>query len=205
MKVRVSLFVLLVAAIIMGSCNKKENNDTTDPNLPTHQKLGKVGNNLTASFPLGQQLSISITNNDNGLVTLNVTVDRSSFEVKGKITENSISDFVYSKGDLSKPFTLVEFDAKVGDRYTFQLDEYNEVEREVVEVDQSYYIDCLGRNVPTIGIAEYVPPGFFPEVFGYTIEVVWWYFSPDYGIVCVGFTTSEGDYFEVEFNSIEVG
>jgi hypothetical protein len=54
-----------------------------------------------------------------------------STELKGKITSEGIQDFVYSKGDESKPFTLIKYNAKVGDKYTFTDNEGKIYTREV--------------------------------------------------------------------------
>ena len=40
-------------------------------------------------------------------------------EAKLKVTAEGIQEFVSSKGDLSKPFTIVKYNANVGDKYEF--------------------------------------------------------------------------------------
>jgi opacity protein-like surface antigen len=39
--------------------------------------------------------------------------------VKAKVTDAGIQEFINSKGDLSKPFTIVKYNAGVGDKYEF--------------------------------------------------------------------------------------
>ncbi|MFP4528490.1 MAG: hypothetical protein ACLFQX_08070 [Candidatus Kapaibacterium sp.] len=53
------------------------------------------------------------------------------FEIKGKITSEGIQDFVYSKGDESKPFTVAKYSAKVGDKYEFTTEDGEKITREV--------------------------------------------------------------------------
>ncbi len=39
--------------------------------------------------------------------------------LKSKVTSEGIQDFMYSGGDLSKPFTIVKYASQVGDKYEF--------------------------------------------------------------------------------------
>lgn len=202
MKTKLSLLLLLSFILIISNCKK---DSETNANLTTAEKLGKVGNTWSGTFPDGQNMSAQITENNNGIVTLNVGFERESYKFKLKITDDAITDMVYSGGDEAKPYTLLEKNAKSGDRYTYKVDDYVLGEREVFDVGTSYHINCLGKEISTIGVAEYIPYGLYPTVFGYTITTIWWYISWEYGIVCIGITTSDGDYFELEFNTIKVG
>ena len=49
-----------------------------------------------------------------------------------KVTSKGIQDFTYSGNDLNKPFTIVKYNAKVGDKYTFKTEDGSEITREVV-------------------------------------------------------------------------
>lgn len=60
---------------------------------------------------------------------------RLDFEFKLKITSEGIQDFVYSGGDLSKPFTIVKYSANVGDKYEFTGKDGKKVVRTVVQKD----------------------------------------------------------------------
>ena len=52
-------------------------------------------------------------------------------QVKLKVTDAGIQDFITSEGNESQPFTIVKYDAEVGDEYTFNKDG-NMIERRVV-------------------------------------------------------------------------
>ena len=52
--------------------------------------------------------------------------------LKGKVTSEGIQDFMYSGGDESKPFTLVKYNAKVGDKYEFTDSDGAKITRNVV-------------------------------------------------------------------------
>jgi hypothetical protein len=53
-------------------------------------------------------------------------------EIKVKATDQGIQDFVYSKGNTNKPFTLVKYGDGVGTKYSFETDEGLEYTREIV-------------------------------------------------------------------------
>ncbi len=53
------------------------------------------------------------------------------FEIKSKVTSEGMQDFHHSDGNLSKPFTLVKYNAKVGDKYEFTDSYGNKFVREV--------------------------------------------------------------------------
>ena len=52
-------------------------------------------------------------------------------DVKLKVTSEGIQEFVSSRGDLSRPFTIVKYNANVGDTYTFTNSEGVNVTRTV--------------------------------------------------------------------------
>ena len=53
-------------------------------------------------------------------------------QVKGKVTDKGIQEFVSSGGDLSRPFTVVKYDAGVGDKYEFTRDDGMKLRRTVM-------------------------------------------------------------------------
>ncbi len=60
--------------------------------------------------------------------THNIKID---FQAKAKVTSEGIQDFRYSNGNTSKPFTIVKYNAKVGDKYTYRTRTGKTVTREV--------------------------------------------------------------------------
>jgi hypothetical protein len=55
-----------------------------------------------------------------------------NFDVKMKVTSEGIQEFVISKGDMSRPYTIVKYGAAVGDKYEFTNAAGNPVTRTVV-------------------------------------------------------------------------
>ncbi|MER3330329.1 MAG: hypothetical protein RIF34_12180 [Candidatus Kapaibacterium sp.] len=53
-------------------------------------------------------------------------------EIKVKATDKGIQDFVYSKGNTNKPFTLIKYDDGVGDSYSFTADDGTTYTRTIV-------------------------------------------------------------------------
>ena len=207
MKTKTVLAFLILLSFCISCSTDKDDNTTTE----TPRKFGQVGNEWKADFPDGlSTISAKIVSNTNGIVNMEINFDgqvliykiKGTITIKGRLNDNSISDFYYSKGDESKPFTLVEFDAEVGDKYFFNLGK-TQIEREVIE-RKKYHISALGKEVETIGVAEYIPEGVFPELFGYNFQIVYWYISPVYGLVCVELLTDEGELIVIEFTSIDI-
>ena len=52
--------------------------------------------------------------------------------VKAKVTDKGIQEYINSRGDLSKPFTIVKYDANVGDVYEFTRDDGIKLRRTVM-------------------------------------------------------------------------
>lgn len=55
-------------------------------------------------------------------------------ELKLKITSEGIQDFVHSGGDESKPFTIMKYSAKIGDKYEFTTKDGEKITRTVTKV-----------------------------------------------------------------------
>ena len=202
MKAKLFLVMFISFLIILTTCKKDDNNEDTSPDT---MSLAKVGNKYTTNLPWGGgQVNGEIISSDNGVIEIQVNYNRATTIVKGKVTENSLIDFVYSFGDENKPFTLVNFDAKAGDMYTFSFGNL-QIVREVTEVNSVYYIPALGKDVTTICVVESIPYGLDITIGGKIIRTVFWYFSPIYGLVCIEVITDDGDYYEIILNSIEIG
>lgn len=71
----------------------------------------------------------------------NATIDtsdknnlRADFEIKLKITSDGFQDFVYSKGNESKPFTIMKYADKIGTKYEYTTETGEKVVRTVTAV-----------------------------------------------------------------------
>lgn len=67
----------------------------------------------------------TIDTTDKDHMTLHATV-------KAKVTDKGIQEFFSSGGDLSKPFTIVKYDASVGDSYEFTRTDGTKLKRTVM-------------------------------------------------------------------------
>lgn len=195
MKTKLISLILLSFLFLFSDC-KKDKEDSRSV-----MDLGTPGNTWTGRFSDGQPMSAKVVSKNNGIITIGATIQRDSIVIKVLITENSISDFVYSGGDESRPFTLVKFDGKVEDTYRFEFGNL-EVVRQIVETGHSYDVPCLGKKVESIGVAEYIPYGLYPKINGYTARIIYWWISPEYGITCIEIDTDEGEF--LNFNMEEI-
>ena len=191
--------IFLLLLVIFAGCSK---NDDQDNNTPEQGVLGDVGNEWKARFDGNQDIVGRIIENNNGYIEIVLTLGKSSDTIKGRITDNAVYEFAHSYGDITKPFTMIEFDAEVGEIYTHEFGGMW-FERQVVEKEE-YMINCLGKKLETIGVYEEIPSGLNIELFGFTIRTILWYWHPTYGLVCIEVWTEEGDYYEIEFVSIDI-
>jgi hypothetical protein len=167
------------------------NDEETDPS----KTMGKVGNYWDASAQGYSASSLTIKSNDDGNVVATLNFNGVNHTVEGKITDKGIYDYVYSNGDTKKPFTLVKFDAEVGDKWTFKVGNQT-VTREVVRkstTDDTYYGFYL---VKTIDVEETIPTG--TVVNGSTVQVkkILWKFNHKFGFVAATITKTDNSVVE---------
>jgi len=198
MKTRKLIIYLLLPVLFFG-CKK---DDTSNNNL-TSGKLGEVGNTWNVKIADIYNLSTNIIAKKGDVYTLQVSWGKINVtELKFGYTGHEVMDYVYSDGNESQPFTMVKFDAKVGDIYSFNNSGVHH-QREVLE-KKTYHIPALNKDLETIGVYEWIPVETPSEYFGLTIREIMWYWHPDYGLVCVEFYTDKGDYYEVVFVQIDL-
>jgi len=88
----------------------------------------------TTSLPYDTKLALVDTYLQRFGATLDTTDKQAmtlSFDLKLRITSEGIQDYVNSKGDLSRPFTVVKYNAAVGDTYEFTNSEGVKITRTV--------------------------------------------------------------------------
>jgi len=200
MKIKRILTIFLILAVVF-SCSDKNDDDDND-NI-TSCKLGEVGNSWDVKVDGSHNISTEIIAKDGDIYTLEVTYAKLITKtLKFGMTGNEVVDYVYSQGDAQKPFTMVKFDAEVGDMYDTEINGVYH-HREVWE-KETYYIPVLDKEIETIGVYEWIPYDIPSEFFGYTIREIIWYWHPDYGLVCVDVWTEEGQYISVDFVQIDL-
>lgn len=167
----IKLFVITAMALAIFSCKK---DDLGKLGGDTNLDLTQVGRESSVYVETDggelPEMTMSVVSNDNGNVTYKVIVDftgnpdsativplipanlkdaqnRANFEVKLRITSEGIQDYI---NDANKPFTLVKYDAKVGDSYSFTTTDGVKITRTVTENSGSddwpfglYYIKTI--------------------------------------------------------------
>ena len=150
--------VFMVALVMIGlsTCDLlNSDKEQTDPS----KTMGKVDNYWSASIPGVGNTTITINENNGGNVVATIPYNGTDYEIEGKITDKGFYDYVYSNGDHSKPFTLVKFDANVGDKWEFKVGTQT-VTREVVKKSTTDDTPYQGFwMIKTIDVLETVPAG----------------------------------------------
>lgn len=182
-KVKIALFSALLV-VVSFACNKDD--EITDP----EQTMGKVGNYWTAGAPGYQDGRITISSNDNGNVVGSLVFQGTTYPVEGKITDQGIYDYVYSNGDKSKPFTLVKFDANVGDKWEFNVGN-QKVIREVVRKSTEDDVEYGFWLVKTIDVEETIPTGTMVGDNESEVKKIVWQFNHKFGFISATVTKTD--------------
>jgi hypothetical protein len=192
MKNQKFLTLCLVALGLFTSCNLL-NTEVTDP----EKTLGKPGNYWSVSAPGYGSGDVEIESNSDGDVVLTFPFNGQNMEVEGRITDKGIYDYVYSNGDKKKPFPLVKFDAKVGDKYTFKVGNQTVV-REVVHrstEDDTFYGFML---IKTIDVEETIPAGVQVNGENVGVSKILWRFNHKFGFISARVTETNNQVTNVD-------
>jgi hypothetical protein len=182
-----NLKLLILCLISVGffiSCDLL-NNEETDP----EKTLGKPGNYWSVSAVGYGSGDVEIESNTDGDVLITFPFNGQTMEAEGRITDKGIYDYVYSNGDKKKPFPLVKFDAKVGDKYTFKVGNQTVV-REVVHrstEDDTFYGFML---IKTIDVEETIPAGVQINGENADVSKILWRFNHKFGFISAKVTES---------------
>jgi hypothetical protein len=172
------LFIFCFVSIgFFISCDL-HNNEETDP----EKTLGKPGNYWSISAPGYDSGTVKIESNSDGDVIISFPFNGKTMEAEGRITDKGIFDYVYSNGDKKKPFPLVKFDAKVGDKYTYKVGNQTVV-REVVHKsteDDTFYGFMM---IKTIDVEETIPAGVQINGQESKVSKILWRFNHKFGFI----------------------
>ncbi|MFA5326635.1 MAG: hypothetical protein WC384_02465 [Prolixibacteraceae bacterium] len=147
---------ILFLFVGISACDLLKDKEETDP----EKTMGKVGNYWSANVPGVGSTTVTIDENSGGNVIATIPYNGVNYEVEGKVTDTGIYDYVYSNGDKSKPFTLVKFDANVGDKWEYKVGNQT-VTREVVKKSTTDDTSYQGFwMIKTIDVMETIPSGF---------------------------------------------
>ena len=195
---RVVVLLILIVGVLVSTCSKKEEEDPTPEST-----LAKVGNSWAGTIG-GEPMEVIITANEDGVATAKIDIFQQLFSIKGTATANEVADYVYSEGDVSKPYTLVKFDANVGDEYVYNKPPWV-ITRTVLQKDVDLYVESLNKTVKCIVIEEIVPDGLMllgQHVVGSKIK---YWINPTYGIVSAILTTTWGTEEDVILLNTNIG
>lgn len=106
----------------------------------------------------------------------NIKID---YKIKGKVTSEGIEDYIHSEGDESKPFLLVKYDAKVGDKYSFKDKDGNKYVREVTYRSKTDDFQIAFWLLKVIKVEETVTEGPLKDLLGKVI----YYTNHKFGLV----------------------
>lgn len=112
----------------------------------------------------------------------NITI---TTEIKVKATDKGIQDFVYSKGDINKPFTLIKYDDGVGDSYSFTSDDGTTYTRKIVSKSTEDDYPLVFWNIKVTKVEETQPNDPLLKTISY-------YTNHKFGLVGIELVTING-------------
>ncbi|MCD4696904.1 MAG: hypothetical protein K8S16_11770, partial [Bacteroidales bacterium] len=112
--------LLLILSMIF-SCSKNNEEDTNNNNNNSTGVLGEVGNVWKAKVDGTHDISAEVISKEDDIYTLEINFSKETQTVKFKFSNNEVIDYIYGEGDLTQPFTMVKFDANVGDIYSAEI------------------------------------------------------------------------------------
>jgi len=178
----------LLCVAFFNSCDKQDfDKEVTDP----EKTMGKVGNYWDLSSTGYPDAKITINSNNDGNVVGSYVYNGKTYQLEGKITEKGIYDYVYSNGDKNKPFTLVKFDAVVGDQWEFKVGNQTVVRKVVHKstTDDTYYGFLM---VKTIDVEETIPSGLQVKGAASPFTKILWKFNHKFGFIMATGTKTNG-------------
>jgi len=164
--------------------------DKTEDAVAVEETIGQVGTYWRMYLDNSNAGEVTINENNAGDIVASFTYDGSVHTVEAKITSNGIYDYVYSNGDKSKPFTLVEFDANVGDKWEYNVGN-KKVERKVVRKSVTDDVEYGFYYVKTIDVEETIPAGTMVNGTASNIKKILWKFNHKFGFIEADITTTD--------------
>lgn len=178
---------LFASLFILAGCDLlNANKEETDP----EKTLGKPGNYWSLYANGYTSSDFNIVSNDKGNCTATLEFGGKTIEVEGKITDNGIYDYVYSNGDKSKPFTLVKFDAKVGDKWEYNVGN-KKVVREVTHKSTTDDTEYGFWLVKVVEVEETIPEGVLINGSVSGVKKIVWKFNHKFGLISATITETD--------------
>jgi hypothetical protein len=184
-KLMISVLTVLLVGFIVWAC------DSIKDEVNPAETVAKVGNTWTAKatdYPAGK---LDILQNEKGMVSAKLAFNGQTYTLKGKVSKEEITDFVYSNGDEAKPFILARFDAKPGDKYEYNIGN-QKITRTVLANPEEVTSWGIGLIVKCVVVEEVVPPGI--QVLGKNVGVkkIKWYLNHRFGFIAAEVTDLNG-------------
>jgi len=188
MKLKFLALLMLLSMVVFNGCDLlKGEDEVTDP----AKTMGKVGNYWDLQSTGYTASKITIDSNTDGNVVASYIYNGKTYQLQGKVTDKGIYDYVYSNGDKNKPFTLVKFDAKVGDQWEFKVGTQTVVRKVThVSTDNDTYYGML--MIKTIDVEETIPTGLQVKGAASPFTKILWKFNHKFGFIMAFGTKTNG-------------
>lgn len=201
-KLNLLLIMLGTALFFVSSCDLI--NELKDKDINPDETVAKEGNTWSGTATGYPEAAITVDQNIKGIATFKLNYNGQDYAVTGRISKTKIEDFVYSGGDASKSFTLVDFDAKVGDKWEYTVGT-QKVVRQVTKksTDDDFY--AMGMLIKVIQVEETIPEGL--TIMGYPAQAkkILWTFNHKFGWVGAEVTKTDNTVIPVYLSYTNAG
>ena len=182
-----TIVLIGMALIIFAGCKKDSDDDST----PGPQ--AKEGTELLSTVG-GSAVYLTIDEASGSDVRATISYGGDEIaNIQGSITSSGMSDYVYSNGDKSKPFKLVNYDDKVGTTWSYNVGT-QKVTRSVTYKSSTddTYVSALGFYIKIMEVTEEIPSGInvYGEASG--VQQIVWQFNHKFGFVGARVTKNNG-------------
>lgn len=187
--------------MMVSSCDK-----ISDLTLNPDETVAKEGNYWITQGSDIPNTTVTVSENKKGVATMSFSYNGEDYAIKAKVTKTKVQDFVYSNGDEDKPFTLVDFDAKVGDKWEYKVGTETVV-REVVHksTDDDYMVWALGMMIKVSQVEETIPEGIMVMGYPTGAKKILWTFNHKFGWIGAEITKRDDTMVYLGLNETNAG
>ena len=160
----------------MAGC-KKDSTETPSAQAAVGSTVGATVNGKTTSFVITASSGADIV----GTISYGTTIINN---VQGKMTTTGVDDYVYSNGDKSKPFKLVNYDDNVGTTWSYNIGNQKVVRTVTFKsTTDDTFVPALGLIIKIIEVTEVIPSGISVLGKPSNAKQIVWRFNHKFGFV----------------------
>lgn len=148
----------------------------------------------------------TVMTNDKGIANITINYNGKDTFIKGRVSKKKIEDFVYSNGDESKSFKLVDFDDNVGAKWEYAVGT-QKVVREVTHksTTDDTFVPGLYLMIKVSEVVETIPDGIVVQGYPSQAKQIVWQFNHKFGWISSAVTKTDNSVVYLGLSNTNVG